>query len=68
MPDHQEKTVAELAAMSFGERYAYFLARPVAGAGDADAEFLARHRAESVLTIAKRDEEQAARRRARRAS
>jgi hypothetical protein len=65
---HEEKTVAELAAMSYGERYAYFLNRPLVGADEADAEFLAHHRAESVVTIAKRDEEQAAKRGACRAS
>jgi hypothetical protein len=64
----QDKTVAELAALSYDERYAYFMAHPLEGSDEADAEFLADHRAKSVMIIAKRDAEQAAKREARRAS
>jgi hypothetical protein len=63
-----DKTVAELATMSYDERYAYFLARPMPGAPDEFADLLARSRAKAVLTIAKRDIEQLAKRERRQAS
>ena len=62
------RSVQELAAMEEQERVAYFLAHPLEGTDQADAEFLARHRASSVLTIAARDAQQAGTRGGRRAS
>jgi hypothetical protein len=66
--EQDHKTVAELASMTYDERVAYFMAHPLEGAAATDAEFHAHHRAKSVLTIALRDAQQAAKRETRRAS
>lgn len=61
----QVKTVAELEAMTMDERIAYFAADPYPDLDPRiDPAFVARSRAKSVDTIARRDREQAQQRHA----